>query len=172
MPAILTAENGLSVELNVSKEQPQRSNDIPDNAVESGVAISDHVKSRPTIYRISGTVTGDDAAKKLGILDQFKENGLMLTYVGRNYLPNVAIQDFSSDHDVTNRHGFYFDITLKQIRVAVKEIVTYTGPDPATTKESKQQTAPVKNKGTQQPTIKKVNENMVANWRMIESELG
>lgn len=112
------------VELNVvESETPDYSNDITDNPVESGVDVSDHVRPHPPSLSISGTITGDDAGQKVVILRQYSNTGQLLRYVGRNIFENVVIERLSTTHDVEVRHGFKFNITLKQVRIATKEEV-------------------------------------------------
>ena len=47
--------------------------------------------------------------------------GDVLTYTGRNQINNLVIQNLQSTHDATNRKGFTFTATLKQITIGSSE---------------------------------------------------
>ena len=47
--------------------------------------------------------------------------GDVLTYTGRNQIGNLVIQSLQSTHDATNRKGFTFTATLKQITIGSSE---------------------------------------------------
>ena len=147
MPRAMLGEIELNV---VESENPEQSNEITDNPVEDGVNISDHVRPGPMSFSITGTVTGDDAGQKVEMLRQYANSGQLLRYVGRNVFENMEIETLSTTHDVEVRNGFKFDISLKQVRIAVKKETQYTGPDPITKKETATQVKTVANKGTQQ----------------------
>lgn len=143
---------GLDVELSVvQSEEPQHSNEITDNPVETGADVSDHVRSKPSVYDIAGKVVGDNASQTLSFLRSMKNSGARLIYIGRNYLADVVMQQLATTHDVETRNGFAFEMTLKQVRIAVKTAAVYVGPDPVQpSKPTLPQAKPVQNKGKQQ----------------------
>lgn len=67
----------------------------------------------PLSFQIAGTVT--DGAAAIATLNQMWNRGDILTYTGRNRISNLVIQNLQSTHDATNRKGFTFTATLKQI---------------------------------------------------------
>jgi len=147
MPRAMLGE----VELNVvESEKPDYSNDITDNPVESGVAVSDHVRPKPLSFTISGTVAGADAGAKVETLRQYSVTGQLLRYVGRNIFENMVIETLSTTHDVEVKKGFKFEIDLKQVRIAEKREIQYTGTDPVTGADISPAVTPKGNKGTQQ----------------------
>ena len=97
----------------VTKETVSRQSTITDTPVEGGGNINDHVFRSPLSFQIAGTVT--DGAAAIATLNQMWNRGDILTYTGRNRIANLVIQNLQSTHDSTNRKGFTFTATLKQI---------------------------------------------------------
>lgn len=102
----------------VYSEKPIRSVKSTDHPVEEGADITDHIKRQPYRMEISGVVTGKDAGVKLRRLELYQENGVPVTYVCRNWVGGVIIENFNSVHDATNKGAFNFTMTLKLINRA------------------------------------------------------
>lgn len=89
--------------------------------VEQGIDISDHVKREPIQLSITGKIVDNKAATAKDIFETIKKlqtSGSLITYVGRNSLGNMQIQDFSVSSPNTNWGGYDFDMSLKEIRIA------------------------------------------------------
>ena len=132
----------------IESENPNDSVEVTDKPVESGQDVSDHVKQNPSMLSIKGRMT-EDAAHKLQRLRQYQRDGALLTYIGRNIYSNMVIVDLDREHGASNRLGFDFNITLKEVRIAVPKEVAIQVADYAAI-----QTKPVTNKGVQQPQDK------------------
>lgn len=130
----------------VESEKPRDIVTITDNQVEKGQDVSDHVKQESSIIDISGQMIGEDAAEKLNTLKKYQREGKLLTYFGRNVYNNMAIQTIDRDHSKTNRFGFGFNITLKQVRISTAKEFEIKAVDPITKIESPQVKTKVKEK--------------------------
>ena len=104
-------------------ETISKSNAVTDFPVEEGANISDNVDPDPSIISFTGIVQGDGAVEKLQLLRRYSDNGEMQTYVGRNAFGNMVIESFDTIHDNTIKGGFIFSITLKQITIAVQQVI-------------------------------------------------
>lgn len=125
--SLLISDDGNQVEFSVvESENPTRTNQVTDNPVENSVNIVDHVKAEPLYFQINGVVTGTNAGDVYSKLVRFWEKGLLLTYSGRNVIPNVVIETMPTIHDKDISNGFKFTITLKQIRIAILKYVDLT----------------------------------------------
>lgn len=105
--------------------------------VEKGFVITDHVQRKAIELSVKGKIVDFGGSKAFDILSQIKElqkSGSLITYMGRNNLQNLQIQNFSTTHPYTNWGGCDFNMTLKEVRIA----------QPAYTAEKKN------NAGTQQ----------------------
>lgn len=105
----------------VNKETVSRQSQITDNPIEGGGNISDHVFRQPKTIQLAGTVV--NGAEAISQLDRMWRTGDVLTYTGRNLIDNLVIQNLQSTHDATNRKGFTFTATLKQITIGSSEYV-------------------------------------------------
>lgn len=144
----------------VVSEEPTLSGETTDKPVEKGSDVSDHFKSNPTTISLSGSVVGEDAAKKLSTLKKYHREATLLRYVGRSIFDNMIILSIPTKHNVNNINGFDFDITLKQITISEPETFEVKISNPVTKKVDKKITTKVKrttNKGRQQPKKKKVS---------------
>lgn len=130
----------------VDSESPTHSSQTTDKPVERGQDITDHVIIQPIKLTISGVVVGEEAPKKLEQLRDYRDNAELLTYVGRNLIHGVVIENLQTSHTAKVGDGFTFNITLKQIRISESQMVQVTIPPPA----AAAQTNGVNNKGTQQ----------------------
>jgi hypothetical protein len=136
----------------VESENPSDTAEITENPVEKGQDIADHVKIKPFSMPISGVVVGEDAAQKLQKLLGYFRTGQLLTYVGRNVVASLIIEQFDRAHDSTVANGFAFSMKLKQVKIATaKEVII---ADPAVNTQAK----PSTNKGVQQPKQKSIDD--------------
>jgi hypothetical protein len=160
------------VELDVVEvETPEHPNEVTIHPVEKGSEIIDHVKQNAISFSINGTVSGENAPQKLSQLRQYRDNGELLTYIGRNAFRDMVIESLSTRHDASIRNGFRFSITLKQVRIAKSLTVEIQLPDPVSPKPigtpaTTTQTKNVTNKGTQQKQKVNIDEEKKA---VIES---
>lgn len=127
----------------VVEENPQYQAEITDKAVEKGQDISDHVKFQGARVHLKGSMV-DDAANKLEILRGYLKEGTLLTYVGRNAFSNMVLISLSTDHAVDNADGFHYDISLKQVRIAVPQTFEAKAQNPETKKQDTKTSARVK----------------------------
>ena len=147
----------------IESENPNDSVEVTDKPVESGQDVSDHVKQNPSMLSIKGRMT-ENAAYKLQRLRQYQRDGVLLTYIGRNIYSNMVIVDLDREHGASNRLGFDFNITLKEVRIAVAKEVAIQVADYAAI-----QTKPVTNKGVQQPQEKKIsNADLMRQFRELD----
>lgn len=141
----------------VESEKLRDSVSVTDNSVEKGQDVSDHVKQESTIMDLIGVFTGDDAAAKIQQLRKYQKEGQLLSYIGRNMYDNMVLQTFERDHNKSIANGFYYNITLKQIRLATATEVEIKVVNPVTKQASPKTATKVKkktNNGKQQPKQK------------------
>lgn len=103
----------------VTSEAVSLQSTITDNPVEGGGNIQDHVFCQPLTIQIQGTAI--NGADTIDTLRHMWKKGDILTYTGRNRITNLVIQNLQSTHDPTNRTGFNFTATLKQITIGSSE---------------------------------------------------
>ena len=99
----------------VNSEAVSRQSTITDNPVEGGGNIQDHVFCQPLTIQLQGTAI--NGADTIAALSAMWKKGDILTYTGRNRISNLVIQNLQS----TNRNGFTFSATLKQITIGSSE---------------------------------------------------
>ncbi len=116
---ILRSKNKGEVEFSsIEIEKPTYGNEVTTHAVEASIDIADHVRPNADEYSIQGVLVGTDAPDKLAKLLQFRKEGLILDYIGRNGIYGVVIKGISTEHHVRIRNGLYFTMTLVQVRTA------------------------------------------------------
>ena len=103
----------------VNSEAVSRQSTITDNPVEGGGNIQDHVFCQPLTIQLQGTAI--NGADTIAALSAMWKKGDILTYTGRNRIGNLVIQNLQSTHDPSNRNGFTFSATLKQITIGSSE---------------------------------------------------
>jgi len=160
MPRAMLMSDDDGIELSVvENEEPSRDNQITDNPVEKGVNIADHVKPQPLELSLSGEIIGADAQEKEDKLIKFRDEGTILTYVGRNTYFNMVIASSGIPKSKDIGNGFKFSLKLKQIRIAELEFVDLTNvPIPARPKKSTgKQTAKIANTAKQAELALKYN---------------
>lgn len=136
----------------VESEMGDYSAEVTDKPVERGADISDHMRINAASISINGVITeGDD--KILHRLKELQRTKEPFTYIGRQTLENVVIENISPNYSVENADGFDFDIQLQQIRIAYPETFQTNVKNPKTGKqEAKTSTKVTKStsKGRQQ----------------------
>lgn len=103
----------------INSEAVSRQSTITDNPVEGGGNIQDHVFCQPLTIQIQGTAI--NGADTIATLTAMWKRADILTYTGRNRIRNLVIQNLQSTHDASNRNGFKFTATLKQITIGSSE---------------------------------------------------
>lgn len=117
--AILRSQTGTEVEFSsVEIEKPTYTSDVTLHPVERGQDVSDHVRPDPNEISLQGVIVGDDAADKLARLLEFRKNGEVLHYIGRNSVVSVVIKGLTPEQHVRIANGFYFTLSLLQVRIA------------------------------------------------------
>lgn len=109
-------------------ETPEMNNEITDKPVENGSNVSDHIRQLPTVLQITGKVTGPNAPATLSKLRRFRDRGTLVTFVHRNVFTSMGIENFNTDHEKTNRQGFNFNMTLKQVRITTPRTAEVVAP--------------------------------------------
>lgn len=144
--AILRSKDKGEVEFSTMEaENPTFGNEVTEHSVERGQDVADHVKPLPNEYSLQGVIVGPDAAEKLDKLLQFRKEGTLLTYIGRNATSQVVIENLSTEHSTQIANGLSFTLTLKQVRIANSTEVKIKLPE----------AKPVSNVGRQQPAGQK-----------------
>jgi hypothetical protein len=127
----------------VGNERPDFFNEVTDRPVENIGNVTDHVENKPIILNIDGHVTGTDAGEKIAKLREYYFKKEIVKYIGRNAFSNVVIESLSTEHNNRVANGFTFNITLKEIKIAISERVELLTPT------IKTQVKQVGNKGVQ-----------------------
>lgn len=127
----------------VTSESITDSATVTDNPVEDGVNVSDHIKQEPSQLAISGIITGEYASEQFERIKNHKERGRLVGYIGRNRYRNMAIESVNKIYDKSNKEGFAFDVSLKEVRVskAKKIVVRKAAPKSAAKKVTPNKTA-------------------------------
>lgn len=102
----------------VESESVDAGVEVTERPVETGIAISDHVKRNATVLTLSGEIVGSNAANILAQIKKLQREGGVCSYSGRNTFSNCLITSFSTSHPNTIWGGCEFSMTLKEIRVA------------------------------------------------------
>ena len=137
-----------------TEERPQYVNEVTDRPVEELSSIVDHVNKTPFVLSIEGYVTGPNAPRAIRTLRGYADNKDILRYVGRNVFPRVVVESITSDHSGRVAGGFFFAITLKEVRVAKSEVVNIDLPVPPPVKT---QAVGTSTKGKQAPSSFRVD---------------
>ena len=106
----------------VEEEDYTYSNDITDRPVEDGSIITDNVRNKPIEIKITGILTGKGAypQQQLTMLRLYSLNGDILSYVGIQSFSRCVIENFENKHNAEVGNGITFDITLKEVKIAVR----------------------------------------------------
>ena len=137
----------------VLSESVKNGANTTDHAVESGVSISDHTILGNKIIDITALMIGDDANTKLDKLLKFQKDGTLVYYQGKNKHKNMFIEKLDPDYDYKVSNGFKFNLTLKEVTIAVAKKVLLNAVNPNTKKADAKTNTKVKaitNGGTKQ----------------------
>lgn len=104
----------------VSQEGTVLANKISENTIETGEEVADHISRMPASVSLVGIIVGEDAAKKYSELLKYRNEKTLLKYVGRVSLQNCEIQSFGSSRDKNIKNGYYFNIVIRQVKIASK----------------------------------------------------
>jgi len=106
----------------VEEEDYTYSNDITDRPVEDGSIITDNVRNKPIEIKITGILTGKGAypQQQLTMLRLYSLNGDILSYVGIQSFSRCVIENFENKHNSEVGNGITFDITLKEVKIAIR----------------------------------------------------
>lgn len=101
---------------------------ITDHPIEDGRSVSDHAERQPTTFDVTGEVAGENAPEThLALIRQWRESE-PATYVGRGKLTTAVIESLNTSRDANIAGGFYFTMTLKQVRIARTSTVDLLSP--------------------------------------------
>ncbi len=114
----------------VEEEEVDRTNEVTEKAVEEGSPITDHVENQSRDFNISGVIVGDNAAQQKEALERYWKEKTVLRYVGRNRFLRAVITSLATSEDYRVGDGFYFSISLKEIRIAGSKTVAVTENTP------------------------------------------
>lgn len=104
----------------VEDENVNRAVDISSHPVESGIDISDTAKRKATTASLSGKIVNSptgSASSVISRLEQLKNSGGLIKYVGRNVLDKMLITSFDTSHPNTVWGGAEFSIELQEVRI-------------------------------------------------------
>ncbi|MBU8908500.1 phage baseplate protein [Desertibacillus haloalkaliphilus] len=118
--------NGIPI--SVIDEDRNYDNESTDHPVEEDQDITDHVINNPITFRITGEVTGDNAAQIDAQLRELRR-GELVRYVGRAILPNAVFDSYRTTVDSRIANGFRFTLTLKQVKLARPSTVSLLSPE-------------------------------------------
>ena len=108
----------------VKEENWNYSNAVTDKPLEDGSTITDHAQSNPIKLSISGVITQSIGypTEDIKKLQDYSLNNEVLTYIGTDTLANCIIESFDKKHTVDIANGIEFSLSLKEIRVANKQV--------------------------------------------------
>ena len=116
----------------VESEQPQYTAEVTEKPVESGQAITDHVRKRPNNVIIVARLVGDDWESRKARLESAQDRALLLTYNGKTRLDNAVIESMFVANDRMIANGTRITITMRQVRIAEAREEITQAPDPVT----------------------------------------
>ena len=119
--------------IHVVDESTTKDVDVSSHSVENGIDISDTVKRKAATLSLSGSIVDYPprnatkywlkAADVIWAIEVAKNNGVPVSYQGRNVFYNMLITSFSTSHPNTIMGGCEFSMELKEIRVAKNSYV-------------------------------------------------
>lgn len=118
-------------ELHVSTEDYDHGGEVTSHKTEAGLSLTDHVSSEAQMVSLSGILvrpTQERVQTLINKLLDWKENGTVLQYEGRQIVQNVLIETFSFSADKSMANGFSFSMKLKQVRFAEITYIPQTKP--------------------------------------------
>lgn len=146
--------------ITVETETPSYEVELPQQPVEAGIDLIDHVQRKARGLSLSGWIVGEDADKVRKYILNSMETGKKVSYQGRTTFSGL-IGSFSTAHAVDIGNGFSFTMELKEARIAKS---SYVGKLPAPIRA---QAAPVASSGIKQKTKSKAKAKTKANpWEL------
>lgn len=145
----------------VQEESIGQQAEVPDNAVEDGRQISDHVKRRPLTLSITAVLTGSNWRQRRQRLQEMYDSDELARYVGREIHENMVIQTLSPDYSNAVANGVILKIVLQQVQVARVEIREFYEPDPVTETEPE---PPEPEPDLRQPEVVEADEETMDSW--------
>ncbi|SFJ44395.1 hypothetical protein SAMN02799624_04543 [Paenibacillus sp. UNC496MF] len=136
-----------SYTITVETETPGYEVVLPQQPVEDGIDVTDHVRESPQTLNLSGWVVGADADKIRKYILSCMKGGKVVSFQGRTFFSGL-IGSFAPAHTVDIGNGFSFTLELKEARFAAFSAV---GKLPAPIKA---QVAPVISSGYKQTKSK------------------
>ena len=119
--------------IHVVDESTTKDVDVSSHSVENGIDISDTVKRKAATLSLAGSIVDYPprnatkywlkAADVIWAIEVAKNNGVPVSYQGRNVFYNMLITSFSTSHPNTIMGGCEFSMELKEIRVAKNSYV-------------------------------------------------
>lgn len=153
--------SGITVEFDaVLTERVSRSGTITSAPIEGNLTVNDHFARGQVTISISGVCT-TDGANKVANLTKLYTLGNTCTYVGRNWLGNVVITKFDTDHGGQYEGGFSFTMSLTSVRISSTQEFTYQAG--TTAAQDSAQRNKETNVGTQQATNRVTDAATTAN---------
>jgi len=108
-----------NVTFNLVSETRNYNNEVTQHPVESGSDIVDHVKNQLRTYSIEGIVgDNEDPATKHLELVRIWGKRQVVSYQGRNNLPQCVITSLSTTADASSRKGFRFSMEIMEVKIA------------------------------------------------------
>lgn len=136
----------------VVKEDYEHSAETTDKPVEKGQDISDHYKIKPIRVDISGMIV-NDSEEKYQTLKGYMKDAKLLKYIGLTSVKNMVIVNVTRKSSSEVKDGYYYDLALKEVRIAVPETFEVKVKNPVTKKQDRKTASKVKahsNKGRKQ----------------------
>jgi hypothetical protein len=136
----------------VVKEDYEHTAKTTDKPVEKGQDISDHYKIKPIRVDISGMIV-NDSEEKYETLKGYMKDAKLLKYIGLTSVKNMVIVNVTRKSSSEVKDGYYYDLSLKEVRIAVPETFEVKVKNPVTKKQDRKTASKVKahsNKGRKQ----------------------
>lgn len=116
--------NGLYI--HVTDESLTRDVDATSHPVESGIPLTDTVRSQATAISLSGKIVDYGTTKAAEVISKLKKwqaSGDLLEYRGRNVASSMQIRSLETSHPNTIHGGADFSMELVQVRIAKSSYV-------------------------------------------------
>lgn len=107
--------------IHVVSEEVERDAQVLEHPVENGFNVSDHVKSGDFYLSLSGLIVGangKNASEIFTKISQWQQQGVVVSYTGRNILNRALITSFETSYSSNMADGCEFSMELKQLRVS------------------------------------------------------
>lgn len=129
--------NNIYVHVTSGGESWDKSVDSTSHPVEKGLETTDTIRRKATTLSLSGEIVDYGNVKAMSAvskIEELKNKGSLITYIGRRAAKNLQIQSFKYDFSNEVWGGCSFSMELKEVRIAKK---AYTPTKASTTKPSK-----------------------------------